>query len=68
MATGLMDIVWIVLALGILGTVIWAFQAYVTIPGPFSWLKGLMTFVIILVACVFVWQTFVAGHFRHPLR
>lgn len=63
-----MDIVWIVLALGLIGVVIWAFQTYVTIPGPFSWVNGILTFILIAVACYFLWQNFVAGHLRHQFR
>jgi hypothetical protein len=65
---GIMDIVWIVVALSLIGVVIWAFQAYVTIPGPFAWVKGLLTFILVAIACVFLWQTFVAGHFHGAPR
>jgi hypothetical protein len=65
---GIMDIVWIVLALGLIGVVIWAFQTYVTIPGPFAWVKGILTFVLIVVGCYFVWNTLMVGHFHHVLR
>jgi hypothetical protein len=61
---GIMDIVWIVIALGVIGTVIWAFQAYVTIPGPFAWLKGVLTFVLVVVGCYFIWTNFLVGHFH----
>ena len=64
----LMDIIWVVLALCLIGTVVWAFQTFITIPPPFAWVKGILTFLIIAVACWFVWQNFVAGHFHHVLR
>lgn len=63
-----MDIVWIVLALCLIGTVIWAFQTYITIPAPFSWVKGILTFLLILGACWFLWVSFVVGHLHHSFR
>lgn len=60
-----MDIVWIVLALCLIGTVIWAFQTYITIPAPFSWLKGILTFLLILGACYAIWIYIIANHFHH---
>jgi|GEM_PF-6832908 len=61
-------IVTVVIALALLATVIWAADKYLAIPAPFAWAKGLIVFVLIVVACVFLWDAFVAGHtvgFRH---
>jgi hypothetical protein len=65
---GLMDIVWIALALAIIGMIIWAFQTYVTIPGPLSWAKGWLTFALVLGACWFIWVNLLANHFHHLSR
>jgi hypothetical protein len=53
----------IVIALCLIGTVIWAFQKYVTIPEPFGWVKGILTFVLIVLACYFVWTSLESQHF-----
>lgn len=53
-------IIYVVLAVGLVGVVIWAADRYLVIPGPFGWIKGLIMFVIIVVACYFIWDTFVA--------
>jgi hypothetical protein len=55
-------IVTIVVALALLGTVIWAADKYLQIPGPFAWAKGVVMFILIVVACYFVWDYFVAHH------
>jgi len=55
-------IVTVVVALALLGTVIWAADRYLTIPGPFAWVKGVIMFVLIVVACYFVWDVFVSHH------
>jgi len=61
-------IVYIIIALCLVGTVIWAFQRYITIPEPFAWVKGIILFVMIVVACFFIWDSFIAhhiiGHYR----
>jgi hypothetical protein len=59
-------IIYIVIALCLIGTVIWAFQTYVTIPGPFAWVKGLITFALVVVACYFLWDTLIAQHVMAP--
>jgi hypothetical protein len=64
-------IIVIVVALCLIGTVIWAFDHYVTIPGPFAWAKGLVIFIMIVVACYLVWDYFVShgsGHLGGHLR
>lgn len=55
-------IVTVVVALALLGTVIWAADKYLQIPGPFAWAKGLIMFCLIVMACYFVWGYFVAHH------
>lgn len=62
----LTTIIYLVIALCLLGTVIWAFQTYVTIPGPFGWVKGIIIFLMIVVACYFVWDQVVVGHVATP--
>ena len=57
-----MFIVWFVLALCLIGTVIMAFIKYVVIPEPFGWIKGIIVFVMIVLACVFLWDQFVGQH------
>jgi hypothetical protein len=58
----LLSLVWFIFALGLIGTVIWAFWTYVTIPGPFAWLKGLLMFVLVVFACFFLWDQFLGAH------
>jgi len=62
------NIIYIVLALGLLGTIIWAFQRFIKIPEPFEWVKGLILFVMIVIACFLIWDSFLAhhiiGHYR----
>jgi len=61
-------IVTVVVALCLLATVIWAADKYLVIPAPFGWVKGLLIFVLIVFACYFLWDTFVAGHAVHLRR
>ena len=58
----LTTVIYLVIALCLIGTVIWAFQNYVTIPGPFGWVKGIIIFLMIVIACYFLWDNFVVGH------
>lgn len=58
----LATILYLVIALCLIATVIWAFQTYVTIPAPFGWIKGIVIFVLIVLACYFVWDQIIAGH------
>ena len=58
-------IIYVVLAIGLVGVVIWAADRYLVIPGPFGWIKGLIMFAIIVVACYFIWDTFVAHRIAH---
>jgi hypothetical protein len=55
-------VVTIVVALCLLATVIWAADKYLVIPAPFTWVKGILIFVLIVLACYFLWDSFVAGH------
>lgn len=55
-------ILYLVIAIALIGTVIWAFQTYVQIPGPFAWVKGILTFVLIVMACYFVWDSLLTHH------
>jgi hypothetical protein len=50
-----------VVALCLIGTVIWAADKYLKIPEPFGWVKGILIFVLIVAACYFMWDHFVAG-------
>jgi hypothetical protein len=68
----MLDIIYILVALCLFGTIIWAFVTYVTIPGPFAWVKGILTFVLIVLMCYFIWDQFLgthltesSTHFRH---
>ncbi len=58
-------IIYVVIALCLIGTVIWAFQTYVTIPGPFAWVKGILIFLMIVIACYFVWNDLLGHHLVH---
>jgi hypothetical protein len=61
-----------VIAMCLIGTAIWWFDAKVTIPGPFAWVKGLLSWIMVLAACWFIWswilapQLLHAGHVRLP--
>jgi hypothetical protein len=62
-------IVVLVIAVCLIATVIWAADRYLVLPAPFGWVKGILIFVLIVVACYFLWDTFVAGHLvEHRLR
>ena len=54
----------VVLALALLGTMIWAADKYIEIPGPFGWFKGLLIFAIVVVACWLIWAV-ATGHAVH---
>jgi hypothetical protein len=65
----LTTILYLVIALCLIGTVIWAFQKYITIPGPFAWAKGVITFILIVLACYFIWDQVFGGRLlSHHLR
>lgn len=58
-------IVTIVLALGLIATVIWAADKYIAIPAPFTWAKGLIIFALIVAACYFIWTELIPHHLGH---
>jgi hypothetical protein len=47
----------IVIALALIGTILWAAEKYLVVPAPFVWAKGLLMFVLVVAACYFVWDT-----------
>jgi hypothetical protein len=62
----MLTLVYIVLAVCLIGTVIWAADHYLNIPAPFAWVKGILLFVLVVLACYLVWDTFVTGHLSVP--
>ena len=52
----------IVVVLCLLGTVIWAADHYLVIPGPFAWVKEVLIFLMIVVACYFVYDLLLSHH------
>jgi hypothetical protein len=57
----LTSVITLIIALCIVSTVLWAFWTYVTIPGPLAWAKGIIMFVLIVIACYWLWTSFVGG-------
>jgi hypothetical protein len=55
-------IITIVVALALLGTILWAAEKYLVVPAPFAWAKGLLMFVLVVLACYFVWDTLTGHH------
>lgn len=59
-------IVLCVIAMCLLGTCIWWFDAKVNIPGPFGWMKGLLSWLMVVGACYVIWLLligpYVLGH------
>lgn len=72
----LATIVHILIAICLLGTVIGAFIRYVKtlgvitwtleVPDPFAWVQGVIIFVMIALACYFLWDLLVAPHVLVP--
>lgn len=61
-------IVTLVVALCLLGVILWAAERYLTVPAPFTWMKGVLLFVLVVVACYFVWDTFTGHRMLRMLR
>lgn len=57
----LTTILYLVLALCLFGTIIWAADKYITLPAPFAWAKGLLIFALIVIACFFIWDQVFGG-------
>jgi hypothetical protein len=50
----------VVVALCLFGTVIWAAEKYLTIPPPFTWVKGILIFILIVIMCALIWSFIVS--------
>ncbi len=59
----LIALFYFIVAICIIGTVLWAFQKFVApaIPAPFGWVGGLFMFLLVVLACVFLWDSFIGN-------